>query len=266
MKKIAFLILNLLLFSAGLFAQDEANSEMAEEILISGKYVSGNLYILNPSVNEGFSIQNVKVNGKDYAYNTESNAFEISLAEHQPNEFVFIQIQHSPAAIPEVINENCLVQEVEFALPSFIYNKKTKLLEWKLEQLDAKCDYRLEQMLYGKWITVKKLGSPADMISNSYLPVLLSGMNAFRIVQTDGAGKELSSPLIKLKSPNKRILLVSDKVKEYIEFTAVTHYELYDANGFFIKRGTAQKVNVADLKKGDYWINFDGKETMIMKK
>ena len=263
----------LLIFAAFAFllqptlnAQEETGETEFEEMVLNGKYAGGNVYILNPSDNGNFSVSKVIVNGKNYDFNHQSNAFEISLSHLSPDEEVILQVQYAPGTQPQIINYDCLIQESEFSLPSFIYNKKTKLVEWKIEEMDANCQYNLEQMLYGKWIVVKKLGNPSDMISNTFLPVLLSGMNLFRIVQTDPQGHTLVSPIVKLKSMNRRIMLMNDKVKDYIEFTAVTHYELYDANGFFIKRGTAQKVNVADLKKGEYWINFDGKEAIIMKK
>lgn len=247
-------------------AQEDSESSDWEELLVSGRYATGNVYVLNPSQGEQFSVQTVLVNGKEYAFNHQSNAFEVSLNQFQPNDYVVIQVQYAPSAKPVIVNNGTVMKESEFSLPSFIYNKKTKLLEWKITELDAERTYRLEQMLYGKWTVIKKLGTPDEMISNNFLPVLLSGMNMFRIVQCSENEVELSSPIVKLKGPNRRILLTTDKVKDYIEFTAVTHYELYDANGFFIKRGTAQKVSVADLKKGNYWVNFDGKEAMVTKK
>lgn len=247
------------------FAQDGDDGNR-EELVVDGKCTGSNLYVLNPSAGDAFSVQSVTLNGKEYPFTHNSNAFEISLADYSVNDYVIVQISYLKGTEPKVVNAECLVKESEFSLPSFIYNKKTKLIAWNPKEMAADCRYRLEQFLYGKWISVKELGSPDDMISDTYLPVLLSGMNLFRIKQIDPSGKELSSPVVQLKSPNRKVLLMTDKVKDYIEFTAVTHYELYDANGFFIKRGTAQKVNVGDLKKGNYWINFDGKEAMITKK
>lgn len=262
-SRILTFLLSLLLLPC-LFAQETDNGE--EELLVDGKCTGGDLYVLNPSVGDGFSVRRVTLNGKEYPFTQNSNAFEISLADYTPNDYVIVQISYLKGAEPKVVNAESLVKESEFSLPSFMYNKKTKLLVWNPEEMDPTCHYRLEQFLYGKWIIVKDLGSPRDMIADTYLPVLLTGTNLFRIKQTDGSKKELSSPVVKLKSPNRKVLLMADRVKEFIEFTAVTHYELYDANGFFIKRGTAQKVNVSDLKKGDYWINFDGKEALITKK
>lgn len=264
MKKLMPTLLFLLL-SFGALAQEEDTGNY-DELTISGLYSGKNIYVLNPSEGGTFSVQSVSINGKEYAFNHESNAFEISLQEHQLNDFIFIQVQHSPQMPPLIINGESLVQEKEFPMPSFLFNKKSKMLEWKSSDMCGKCEYRLEQLLYGKWVKIKEIGSPEDLLAENYLPVLLSGMNLFRIIQTDSYGAELSSPIVRYKSPNRKVLLMTDKVKDFIEFTAVTHYELYDANGFFIKRGTAQKVNVTDLKKGTYWINFDGKEAMVTKK
>lgn len=265
MNKRILLFLFSILLSPFAFAQD-ADDSGYEELVVDGKCSGNNLYVLNPSAGDGFSVQNVTLNGKEYPFTHNSNAFEISLADYNVNDYVIVQISYLKGTEPKVVNAESLVKESEFHLPSFIYNKKTKLLAWNTKEMDKACSYLLEQFLYGKWIVVKDLGTPDDMISDTYLPVLLTGMNLFRIKQIDPSKKELSSPVVKLKSPNRKVLLVADKVKDFIEFTAVTHYELYDANGFFIKRGTAQKVNVSDLKKGNYWINFDGKEAFITKK
>lgn len=251
-----------LLMQVTLSAQTEGDAENLSEIVIDGKYSGRNLYVLNPD----FCVQSVSINGKDYPFTSLSNAFEIALENHNIDDYVFVQITYKKSYNPLVINEESLIKESEFPCASFLYSKKKKLLEWKIEELNNACEYQLEQLLYGKWIVIKELGKPDEIISNIYLPVMLSGINLFRIKQKDPFGQELTSPIVKVKSPNLRVMLLNDKVKEYIEFTAVTHYELFDENGFFIKRGTAQKVNVADLKKGTYWINFDGKETMITKK
>lgn len=259
-----FLFPILMLMMTALYGQGEANAY--DEISVWGKYTGENLYVLNPSESGTFSVKEVYVDGKALDFCQESNAFEIPLEGHELNSFVYVKIVHLTQIKPLIINEESLIKESEFSLPSFVYNKKSKLLEWKAAEMDATCSYRLEQMLYGKWVAVKKLGKPTDMLTENFLPVQLSGMNLFRIVQTDESGQELSSPVVKLKCPNRKIMLLADKVKEFIEFTEVTHYELYDANGTFLKRGTAKKVSVVDLPKGTYWVNFDGKEAVITKK
>lgn len=261
-----YLLLFLLLLTGfSLFSQEIAQEELSE-ILLEGTYTGHDIYVLNPSQDNHFCVQKVVVNGKSYAFANHSNAFEINLSAFALNDFVVIQIFHATNCTPVVINRDKLKMVTEFSLPSFIYNKKTKLLTWEAKELTDNYEYDLEQLLYGKWVKIKYLGTTSDMFANNYLPVLLSGMNYFRIKQTDKNGKELYSPIVSIKSPNRHIMLLSDKVKDAVEFTDVTHYELYDENGFFIKRGTAKKINVADLKKGIYWLNFDGNEIRITKK
>lgn len=260
-----FLTPLLLLLNLATWGQD-AETPALEDVSAWGRYTGENVYVLNPSQNGVFSVQEVTVNGTPYAFNHESNAFEIDLSSITPNEFVFVKVSHLPNTQPVIVNAESLVQESTFPLPSFIYNKKTKMLEWSAADLDAECTYRLEQLLYGKWITIKKLGKPSEMIAENFLPVMITGMNMFRIVQSAPSGNELASTIIKLKSPNLKVLLLTDRVKDAIEFTAVTHYELYDNNGAFLKRGTAKKIDVSDLPKGTYWVNFDGKEAIVTKK
>ncbi|MBQ7550253.1 MAG: hypothetical protein IJT04_01835 [Bacteroidales bacterium] len=255
----------LLLICFPLFSQEIAQEELSE-ILLEGTYTGHNIYILNPNQDDRFCVQKVVLNGKSYAFANHSNAFEINLSGFMPNDFIVIQIFHTPNCTPTIINRDKLKKVTEFSLPSFVYNKKTKMLTWDASELTDHYEYDLEQLLYGKWIKIKYLGTTSDMFANNYLPVLLSGMNYFRIKQVDNQGKELYSTIVNVKSPNQHIMLITDKVKDAVEFTDVTHYELYDENGFFIKRGTAKKINVADLNKGIYWLNFDGNEIRITKK
>ena len=56
-----------------------------------------------------------------------------------------------------------------------------------------------------------------------------------------------------------------EKPKEEIIFSAKTLFEVYDQYGNIVKRGYADKVEVASLKKDLYYLNYDNKlgETFI---
>jgi hypothetical protein len=43
-------------------------------------------------------------------------------------------------------------------------------------------------------------------------------------------------------------------------------YEIYDQYGNVVKKGSGNNVNVADLKKGLYYINYDNKTGEFTKK
>jgi hypothetical protein len=55
------------------------------------------------------------------------------------------------------------------------------------------------------------------------------------------------------------------KPKDEIIFSGNTLYEIYDQYGNIVKRGYANRVEVASLKKDLYYLNYDNKmgETFI---
>ena len=116
MKKILFSLFMFLTIT--LYGQDETNAY--EELSVWGKYSGENLYVLNPSENGTFSVKEVYVDGKALDFCHESNAFEIPLEGHELNSFVYVKIVHLPQTNPLIINEESLIKESEFSLPSFV--------------------------------------------------------------------------------------------------------------------------------------------------
>ena len=83
-RRILLLLLSLLAFPF-VFAQD-ADDSNREELIVDGKCSGSNLYVLNPSAGDSFSVQSVTLNGKDYPFTHNTNAFEISLADYSVND------------------------------------------------------------------------------------------------------------------------------------------------------------------------------------
>jgi hypothetical protein len=56
-------------------------------------------------------------------------------------------------------------------------------------------------------------------------------------------------------------------VKDEIIFTAETLYEIYDSYGNIVKKGFGKTVDVSNLPKGIYYINYDNStgDTFIKK-
>ena len=139
-------------------------------------------------------------------------------------------------------------------------------MSWEIKDLDSTKTYSIEQYVFGKWIAVKELGIPAEMVFNTFAPVVNSGINFFRLKETDEYGKTLVSQLIKVKIPNRNIEIKKFKVTKDLEFTDMTHYEIITENGFFVTSGIAKSVDVSALEKGNYFVNFDGKQAVFVKK
>ena len=49
-------------------------------------------------------------------------------------------------------------------------------------------------------------------------------------------------------------------------FSAETMYEIYDAYGNIVKKGFGSKLDVTNLKRGTYYINFDKEMSKFLKK
>lgn len=49
-------------------------------------------------------------------------------------------------------------------------------------------------------------------------------------------------------------------------FTSETLFEVYDSYGNIVKKGFGEKVDVSNLKKGIYYLNYDNKTDTFVKK
>lgn len=265
MKKFTLFFLFFALIGNFLIAQNiEEDNE--GDLLIEGKYSGKNIVVLNPSEGENFCIDQVWVNGRNIKVTLNSNSFEIPLEGFMMNQIVSIQIHHHANCVPVIVNAYDLIKEREFTLPSFNFVKRTRLLSWEIKELDSTKTYFIEQYVFGKWILVKELGTPSEMVFNTFAPVVNTGSNFFRLKEIDEYGKTLVSQLIKVKIPNKNIEIKKFKVTKDLEFTDITHYEIITENGFFVISGVAKSVDVSTLEKGNYFVNFDGKQAVFVKK
>lgn len=265
MKKNFLYFLFAFLLQYPIFAQQQ-DDDNEIDFLLEGKYAGKNIVVINPSVNEDFCISQVWVNGKNIEFTKHSNSFEIPLHGFILDQIVSIQIHHLSDCEPIIVNQYDLIKQREFSLKSFNFNKKTRLLSWEIKELDSLKSYFIEQYLFGKWEKVKELGTPQEMAFNTFPPVVTSGTNFFRMKEVDAEGKNLISPVIKVKIPNRYIEIKKFKVTKELEFNDVTHYEIFTENGFFVKSGTAKTVDVSELNRGVYFVNYDGMQATFIKK
>ena len=85
-------------------------------------------------------------------------------------------------------------------------------------------------------------------------------------------GKKRSSKEVYFKNNKiKTPLLKTDNAYKIIYFEVnnkkvATKYEIYDAYGNILKKGLNSEVDLSNLTKGIYYVNFDNKNEKIMKK
>ena len=93
-----------------------------------------------------------------------------------------------------------------------------------------------------------------------------SGENKFRVKQVDYSGKPRYSQASRYISVVSEITFSPKKAKDEVIFTGETLYEVFDNFANIVKKGYGGKIDVTNLKKGIYWLNYDNKTETFIKK
>lgn len=256
---------------ASLFA---AAPVLAGTILLEGNYHGKNLYVQNPFASEGvgFCTYEIKVNGQVTTDEINSSAFEIDLSFFQLalGSKVEIRISHKDDCKPKVVNPEVLKPISTFEVASIGIDKGGELSLSTTNETGA-LPYKIEQFRWNKWVEVGEFdgkGSPDKNEYKSQLTTIHSGQNRFRVKQLDQRGKPRYSFEAKTNSALPEITWLpgdGKKVTDVITFSDNTLYEIYNAYGNIVSKGVSKSVNVGNLDKGTYYLNY-GTKTATFKK
>lgn len=245
------------------------SSLKAQEISIDGVYNGKNLYILNPSVGNSFCVSEVWVNGKKTKDEVNSNSFEIdfSLLGIQAGNTVRIRIFHSNNCVPKIINPEVLEELTQINLSNIKINKG-ETISWEINGKATSGTFSVEQFRWKKWVLVNEI-SLQDSLKLNYYSVEIyptSGQNLFKVKFIDEKGKIAFTKEVKYNQPAKELTITSEKIKDKITLSNTSMYEIIDENGNIVLQGISKYIDVSELKKGKYFINFDNKtETFTIK-
>ena len=242
---------------------------------IEGTYQGKNLYVQNPMDDEGFGYcaTKVTVNGDIMPGGTNMGAFEIDFSNFNVaiGEPVFIVIEHHDGCKPKILNPEVLLPRSTFKVLDISVNTSGKL-SWQTSEEQGKLPFIIEQYRWNKWVTVGEVQGKGTSGTNNYEFQVSphSGENTVRVVQIDHSGTKRSSKEVKFNSAVPAIVKSPVKVKDIIYFTASgkpadTRYEIYDAYGNIVKKGTGSSVNCENLLRGVYYINFDNLNEKFIK-
>jgi hypothetical protein len=241
----------------------------AGEIVIKGNYYGFNLYVNNPSVGKGFCVTKVLVNDMPTKDELQSNSFEIdfSLLNLKIGDPVTVVITHNDACTPEVVNPKALQKSDVVSLAYAKIDKSGKLI-WGMTGEMPEDVFIIEQFRWNKWVKCAEISTSDTVRKNSYSYEFTPhfGLNQFRIIRNDANGNPIYSKVLKYASKTAEITLESAKVSDKLVFSAETQYEIFDLKGNFISEGFGKEVDVSDLEKGKYWLNFDDKSVNFVKK
>lgn len=239
-------------------------STYAGVIVLEGNYQGKNLYIQNPFAGSGvgFCVTEVMVNDRVTTDEFNSSAFEVDFSSLQltHGERVTVKIKHKDDCKPKVLNPEVLKPKSTFEVVSMKV-EKDGTFEWTTKNENGKLPYVVEQFRWNKWVKVGEVEGKgkADVTNYSIKVAPHSGENKFRVKQVDYTGRPKYSEEVKLRSMSPEVSFAPTKVDKEILFTGETMYEIFDMYGNIVKKGFGTKVDVSNLPKGAYYINYDNK-------
>jgi hypothetical protein len=249
-------------------------------IILEGTYQGKVLYVQNPfasSSGVGFCVTEVKVNGNITTDEITSSAFEVDFKPHKLNigDKVIVQIFHKEGCKPKVLNPEVLKPKSTFEVIGMNADKDGTLT-WTTKSETGKLSFVIEQFRWNKWVKVGEVEGMGTPTSNEYSFKIAphSGKNTLRVRQTDYSGKPRLSKSVEFMSEVSEIDFGPLKTSKDLSFfkkgapdkPVETMYEIYDQYGNIVKKGFGNKVDVSNLPKGAYFINFDNSMGEFTKK
>jgi hypothetical protein len=245
-------------------------------LILEGNYQGKNVYIQNPNTSSGvgFCVTEVLVNGNITADELNLNAFEIDLKAQKLTigQKLEIKVKYKDDCKPKVLNPEVLKPKSTFEIVS-IKIEKDGLLKWSSKLESGKLTYAVEQFRWNKWVKVGEVegfGTPS-VNGYSFKVTPHSGKNQIRVRQTDYTGQARLSKPVDFVSDVANILFSPIKASKTINFSfsdkpVETMYEIYDQYGNIVKRGFGSTIDVSNLLKGGYFLNYDNKMGEFIKK
>lgn len=243
----------------------------AGEIVLKGVYQGKNLYVMNPfaSSGVGFCVYEVTVNGQMSTDEINSSAFEIDLTVFQfkQGDNLIIIIKHKDGCSPKIINPEVLKPQSTYVAANMKVLANGNLT-WSTNGESGSLPFIVEQFRWNKWIKVATVEGKGTPGKNEYSVKVSphSGNNRFRIKQIDYTKKPNYSKEIRYRSMDAPVTYSISKGGVEIIFSASTMYEIYDYYGNLIDKGTAAKVDISGLAKGDYFLNYETNTETFKKK
>lgn len=233
-------------------------------ILLEGTYQGKNVYVQNPFASNGvgFCVFEVRVNDQVTTDEIGSSAFEIDLRNFnlKIGDPVAIKIFHKDDCKPKVLNPEVLKPKSTFVTTSITIDAATETLKWITTGEQGKLTYIIEQYRWNKWVKVGEVDGLGTAGPNTYTfkVVTHSGENQFRVKQVDYSGTPRTSQVAKCTSSKPAIKFAPIKARTEIVFEGgETLWEIYDQYGLIVKKGFGSKIDVSQLAKGGYFLNYD---------
>jgi hypothetical protein len=245
---------------------------LAEQtIVLSGVYQGSDLYVQNPFSGQGvsFCVFEVRVNGDVTSDEVNSSAFAIDfeVLGLRVGDDVEVMINHKNGCTPRVLNPEVLNPRSTFEVTSIEVDAQG-VLSWSTKNEAGELPYFIEQFRWNKWVKAGEVAGVGKPGEHQYQFKLIphSGTNRIRVRQTDYRGEIRTSEEVEFAGPSKAVTFEPEKPKDVITFSSPTSFEIFDRYGQLVMKGYDNKLEISELEKGEYYINYDNSFGSTFKK
>lgn len=239
------------------------------EMEFSGMFFEQNMYIKNPSMESGFGINGISVNGQTVNAKLNTGLVVVKLSECglKSGDMFTMKISHDENAAPVIINKGAFVTKSTFVLVSakIEMDGNNGKLYFTIKDESSAMPFYVDHLRANKWVRIGAVIGKGGKEEKTYeLPIAsFPGENKIKIYQRneDDTQREFETTV---ESPKKEIVelekIVQKKTVKEIRFTGTTEYIIVDkAYGNAKMRGIDKKVDIAPLPKGKYFVSYEEK-------
>ena len=237
----------------------------AGEITLSGVYLGKNLYVQNPFMVDKmkYCTESVFLNGKQIITNPKNSSFEIDLSKNAINSPITIKIVHSDGCKPKIINPSVIKGSATFQFTDFTV--ESTLIRWASKGEAAASTFYIEKFENNNWRNLRTV-SAQNAVGYAIEAKHTAGVNKYRIKYTESNGKSLYTQPIDFTATAESVRFFPKNVANKIYFTSETTYEILDLKGTSVKKGKGKEIDATAMRRGVYYLNFDGKTEKFLKK
>lgn len=247
------LILILCLFSFG--------GAYAQSLVLNGIYQGKDLYIKNPFSDKGvgFCVFEVYVNGDLTRDEINSSAFAIdfNILGIEKGTPVEIIVKHKKGCTPLVLNPESIKPHSTFEIGEIAV--KNNVISWSATKESGSLPYIIEQFKWNKWVKAGEVAGAGTSGEHKYRFELTpySGENKVRVKQVDFSDKPRYSEAVTYDPRISKVSFEPKKVDAVVNLTSNTNYEIFNMYGNLVKTGYGRSIDVSNLDKGEYYLNYD---------
>lgn len=246
---------------------------LANEMLLKGIYQGKDLYIINPmsDVGEEYCAYEVTINGTKFEDVINSSAFRIYL-DHTGLEFgqqYTVAIKHHENCTPKLVNPEVLKPLSTYTLVSTDLGYDN-FLKFTTDKESGKLTFFVEEFRWGKWLEIGRVYGEGGPGKREYSIKVrpFSGENKYRIYQMDHLNRKYFSDDIIYNLEREKVIIITplSKVRKEIVFNLPTSYVVINEFGEELVSGNGDVVDVSNLKKGAYFLNYENEYIVFKKK